>query len=185
MIAIRPRREDDLARCVEILVQVHRADRYPVVWPPEPTRWLTPRNLRGVWVAEHEGRVVGHVAACDATGDPAAGLLTERTGLPTSQMAVVSRLFVDPAARGLEVGGWLMATVGMYAREHDLRLVLGALDVHTGAAGFYDRLGWRRLGTVDFTLSDGSVRPMHCYTEPDALPRSTCRPPTTPVRPGR
>ncbi|MEU1026849.1 GNAT family N-acetyltransferase, partial [Streptomyces sp. NPDC005904] len=51
----------DLAACVEVLAQVHKRDGYPVNWPDRPADWLSGTAALGAWVAELDGRVVGHV----------------------------------------------------------------------------------------------------------------------------
>ena len=59
---IRRRSENDLAECVPILAEVHRRDRYPMVWPDDPAGFLAKPGLIGAWVAVVDGRVDGHVA---------------------------------------------------------------------------------------------------------------------------
>lgn len=175
---IRPRRPEDIDACMPILERVHGLDGYPVVWPADPAAWLNPRNIRAGWVAESTDpaggevhRITGHVLLCSAEGEPAARLLHERTGRPIEEMAVISRLFVDPDAQRHSSGRTLMEAAMSYARERGWQLVLGVIADHHGkAVAFYERYGWDRLGVVDFTLANGRVVPMHCYAEPGAVP---------------
>lgn len=43
---IRTRQPADLDRCVAARLAVHRADAYPLNWPADPHRWLSPPRLR-------------------------------------------------------------------------------------------------------------------------------------------
>ncbi len=99
-IRIRDRTAADLPQCVAVLTEVHRLDRYPLNWPADPERWLSPTDALHAWVAKTErGSILGHVAVhrvCPAT-------------VPASTPAAeVSRLFVAPAARGYNVGTQLL-----------------------------------------------------------------------------
>ena len=59
---LRARREADLEECVNALRLVHEADRYPMVWPRDPVRWLHPASLLRGWVAvTRSEELVGHV----------------------------------------------------------------------------------------------------------------------------
>ncbi|MFI7707368.1 GNAT family N-acetyltransferase [Nonomuraea sp. NPDC049480] len=121
---IRPRVCEDLDACVEALALVHAADRYPVDWPGDPGGWLTPQGLTGAWVAVEGGVVAGHV------------------GL--ARGVEVVRLFVVPAARGGALAGRLLAAVRA--------AVGGPLELEVSSEGaaaiaFYERSGWRRVGS--------------------------------------
>jgi hypothetical protein len=59
---IRPRREEDLERCVALLRRVYEVDRYPMIWPPDTVRWLSGRDALAAWVAEDDGRLLGHLS---------------------------------------------------------------------------------------------------------------------------
>jgi hypothetical protein len=52
---IRPRAPGDIAECVEVLRQVHDADRYPTRWPRDPHRFVAPPYEQTAWVAVEEG----------------------------------------------------------------------------------------------------------------------------------
>ncbi|MBB5872927.1 GNAT superfamily N-acetyltransferase [Allocatelliglobosispora scoriae] len=167
---IRARRPEDLPACVEILAEVHRRDAYPVVWPQDPAGWLDQPTAIGSWVAaDRTGRVLGHASLSPDASDPAR-IWAAHTGDDASRAATVSRLFTSPSARGLHLGERLLTETVTAALERGLHPVLGVLDQHAGALGFYQRAGWLRLETVDFRLSDGSIVPMHCFTHP---PRQT------------
>ena len=57
---IRPRRDEDLERCVTLLREVHATDRYPVRWPADPETWLTGRQPLGAWIAQDGDQLLGH-----------------------------------------------------------------------------------------------------------------------------
>ena len=69
---IRPRREEDLGRCVALLRRVYEVDRYPAIWPPDTVGWLTVRDSLAAWVAVEDDRLLGHLSlhATDASRAP-------------------------------------------------------------------------------------------------------------------
>ncbi|MBW8818893.1 MAG: GNAT family N-acetyltransferase [Streptomyces sp.] len=162
---VRPRTEDDVAACVRVLAEVHRRDGYPVNWPARPGEWLSQDAALGSWVAELDGRVVGHVSLSrSAEGDVAPVLWSERNGASVERAAVVGRLFVDPQARGHGFGALLMASAAAEARHHGLHPVLDVVASDTAAAALYERLGWTRLATVEQRWSPSQVVAVHCYS---------------------
>jgi len=56
---IRPRRSEDLVACLAVLHAVHATDRYPVLWPQDPARWLAGRACLAAWVGATGWRQVG------------------------------------------------------------------------------------------------------------------------------
>lgn len=162
--SVRRRADHDLGDCVRVLAEVHAHDGYPVNWPDLPGAWLTPDSLIASWVAELEGRVVGHVGLSrSAAGDVAPGLWSERTGVSTDAIAVVNRLFVAPSARGHRIGASLMAQVVAEARGRGLHPVLDVVASDTAAAALYERLGWQLLGTVEQQWSPQQRVAVRCY----------------------
>ncbi|WP_433162250.1 N-acetyltransferase family protein [Kribbella sp. CA-247076] len=131
MAEIRERADADVATCVELLRDVHDLAGYPVNWPADPRQWLTPVEGLGCWVAEVDGRVVGHVAL---TADGPDG-------------AQVERLFVDPKATRAGVGRQLLAHCVTMAAQFGRRLSLEVVDQPGAAAiALYRRAGWRETG---------------------------------------
>lgn len=148
-----------------VLAEVHRSDGYPVNWPARPGTWLSqvPGSL-GAWVAELDGRVVGHVGLSrGADGDLAPGLWSERNGTSAERAAVVGRLFVDPGVRGHGIGALLMDRVTTEARHRGLHPVLDVVASDTAAAALYERLGWTRMATVEQRWSASQLVAVHCY----------------------
>lgn len=161
---VRPRRPADLDGCVAALALVHTHSGYPVDWPVDPAAWLTPAALLTAWTAELDGQVVGHVGLCaPGEGDAAAALWRSRPGRPAP--AVISRLYVSPAARGHGLGAALLDRAVRAARTRGLHPVLDVVAADPAAA-FYERLGWRGLGTVVQQWGPARDVLVNCFAAP-------------------
>ncbi|MEV0121828.1 GNAT family N-acetyltransferase [Streptomyces sp. NPDC050703] len=161
--------EGDVEACVGVLAQVHKADGYPVNWPAEPGAWLAGTASLSAWVAELDGRVVGHVSlAPGAAGDVAPGLWSARAGVDVRTTAVVGRLFVAPDARGHGIGALLMGRATREARARGLHPVLDVVSSDASAAALYERLGWRLLDVVEQEWQPGGRVTLRCYAAPPA-----------------
>ncbi|MFE3991725.1 GNAT family N-acetyltransferase [Streptomyces goshikiensis] len=161
---VRRRSTLDLKECVHVLAEVHERDGYPVNWPDSPVGWLTQPSLLAAWVAELDGRIVGHVGLSrNGAGDAAPALWSAREGVNIEGTVVVSRLFVAPAARGHGIGALLMAEVVREAHARDLHPVLDVVASDTSAAALYERLGWDLLATVEQRWSPDQTVAVRCY----------------------
>ncbi|MFF9339929.1 MULTISPECIES: GNAT family N-acetyltransferase [unclassified Streptomyces] len=166
--AVRRRAGDDLDACVRLLREVHEHDGYPANWPERPAAWLTPPAFLGAWVAELDGRIVGHAGLAGARPDDGApGAWSARTGRDAAGAAVVNRLYVSPSARGRGLGALLLAEAVAAARDRDLHAVLDVAAHDTSAAALYERLGWQLLATVEQDWGPHGRVPVHCYASPD------------------
>lgn len=164
MCDVRLRTGTDLDACVLLLREVHQRDGYPMNWPERPACWLAQSSQLAAWVAELDGRIVGHVAMSrSGAGDAAPALWSGRTGVDRETTAVVSRLFVSPAARGHGIGALLMARAVAQARQSGLHPVLDVLSSDTAAAALYERLGWDLLDTVEQRWGPEQTVTVHCY----------------------
>lgn len=162
--SIRPRDESDLDACVRVLAEVHRRDGYPLNWPARPEAWVAQAASLGAWVAELDGRLIGHVGLSrGGEGDMAPGLWSDRNGVAPERTAVLSRLFVAPGARGHGVGAHLVGRAVREARRRGLHPVLDVVASDTAAAALYERLGWERLATVEQRWSPHRTVTVHCY----------------------
>lgn len=98
MTTVRLRREADISQCAEVLRAVHERDGYPVQGVDNPEDFLQGNTVRAAWVAEKEGRIIGHVSAGDAPDDDVSVSLW-RKRRPHDRVAVLGRLFVHPEYR--------------------------------------------------------------------------------------
>ena len=126
---IRERRDGDLAACVRLLRDVHEQAGYPINWPAEPARWLTPEAALGCWVAVHGERVAGHVVLTGVGG-----------------RAEVERLFVDPTVTRQGIGRRLLEHCVRTAAGLGRPLALEVVDNRGAAVQLYRRAGWLETG---------------------------------------
>ncbi|QES42533.1 GNAT family N-acetyltransferase [Streptomyces venezuelae] len=168
----------DVEACVGVLAAVHKADGYPVNWPEQPGAWVEGADAIGAWVAELDGRIVGHVGlARSGPGDEAPGLWREEAGAGADAgadagavaeaVAVVTRLYVAPDARGHGIGALLMGRAVREARERGLHPVLDVVSSHRSATSFYERMGWQLLGVAEQEWGPGQRVVLHCYAAPE------------------
>ncbi|MFY4720949.1 GNAT family N-acetyltransferase [Streptomyces sp. LaBMicrA B280] len=177
---VRRREDADLDACVELLAEVHERDGYPENWPERPGDWLARPALFAAWVAELDGRIVGHVGLSEGGAeDRAPGLWSRRAGTPVEAAVVISRLFVSPAVRGKGVGALLMERAAGEARRRRRHPVLDVLTSDTSAVALYTRLGWTLLDTVDQRWSPTETVTVHCYAAP-VVPEGERRAPSGP-----
>jgi GNAT superfamily N-acetyltransferase len=162
---IRVRSDGDLDACVRILETVHRADRYPTYWPDDPASWLSPSAMLGAWVAEDDGRIVGHIVLTAGTAEASASVWASATGLPREQFAAITRFFVSPDTRSAGVGGALLDAACAEAAAHDLRPALDVVETNRDAIHFYERRGWQRVHSEPWAAAeDGTL--LHYYVAP-------------------
>ncbi|HTU87409.1 MAG TPA: GNAT family N-acetyltransferase [Solirubrobacteraceae bacterium] len=150
---LRPRRPEDLEACVALLRDVHEADGYPLVWPADPASWLAGTGDLATWVAEEDGTILGHLSLRRLDAARSGSPWHEALPVPVEQRAVVSRFFVSTRARRLGIGDALMTRAEQHAAEEKLRLVLDVAVENRTAIAFYQRRGWRRVGTGELPLS--------------------------------
>lgn len=163
--SIRPRQRADLPALSAALHEVHDADAYPTLWITDPVAFLAPPD-EGAWVALHGGEPAGQVLL-RRPSEPLPEWLRV-VGLPAADLAVISRLFLRPSARGQGLAEALFRAAWAEARARGWR---AALDVHiknAAAVRLYERLGWERVATVraDFHDPDGSLAWVHVYLAP-------------------
>jgi GNAT superfamily N-acetyltransferase len=142
-VTVRPRTDEDLAGCLHALAAVHAAVRYPAVWPPDPTDWLTPRGFVTGWVDQAPGgrSIAGHVCITQGVDDLCT---TALAGHPSWQLASVSRLFVTPPAQGRGRATALLAAACEWSATAGVQLILEVVEEDSSPAiALYDRLGWR------------------------------------------
>jgi GNAT superfamily N-acetyltransferase len=86
-------------------MQVHGTDGYPLHLPAEEeSDFFTSGHETAAWVADLDGRIVGHVALRCPPEDPTLELAQRATGLPVERFALLARLFVAPELRRSGLG---------------------------------------------------------------------------------
>ncbi|MCK7622883.1 GNAT family N-acetyltransferase [Streptomyces sp. RS10V-4] len=149
---VRRREAEDLGACVAVLADVHVHSGYPHQWPGDPAGWLTPAGMTAAWVAELDGKVVGHAALCGNE---------------------VSRLYVAPGAHGRGLGARLLDTIDAEAAARGLRLVLEVKTSNVAAVALYERRGWVRRCTERQWWGAGATAEeveVHHYDAPARTP---------------
>ncbi|WP_431899301.1 GNAT family N-acetyltransferase [Nonomuraea sp. bgisy101] len=167
--SIRSRTPHDMDGCVEALAAVQRVDRYPVDWPADPARWLTPADLVSAWVALDDEGVVGHVGLSRIPLASLGPALAQAVGASGELVGAVTRLFVTPRGRGHGLARDLLATVRKDAAARGLPLVLDVSDEGQAAVALYERAGWRRVASARarWLNSAGEHALVHSYVSPD------------------
>jgi GNAT superfamily N-acetyltransferase len=141
---IRPRTSDDVPLLAEVLAEQRAATQYPVMWPlvVPVESFIVREGELAAWVAELEGRVVGHVAVSDPGAELAPLWAPATGGAPLGELSV---LFVGSTARGTGVGGLLLDTAVAWIRAHGLAPVLDVAEVNDRALAVYRHRGWQEV----------------------------------------
>ena len=129
-VVVRPRWTADADALLVALRPVHERDGYPLHAVHLTTGWLYD-GLDDAWVAELDGRLVGHVAVTPGRH--------------------LSRFFVAVDARGSGAGSALLAHVEAWADEQALALTLDVVEHNTDAQALYEHRGWQPTGRVPAT----------------------------------
>lgn len=151
---VRERRPSDLPAAARMLLAQQAGSHYPYRDPlPMPAEeFLHGHDARGAWVAEHGGRVVGHVAWTEPGSRLADAdslrIAAAAHGCEPEALGWVSSLVVAEEARGSGVGRALLATAVAGIRGAGRRPALEVLPVHPAALGLYTGLGWAEAGRV-------------------------------------
>lgn len=167
-IVVRPITDADVPAAAAALVEVHATDGYPVEGVEQPEAWIRRPGVLSAWVAEDEGKIVGHVAVMRPEGEGAVSLWRNKSGEDEERIGVLARLFVVREARKHSAGERLMRAAMDYAELNSLRLVLDVMTKDTSAIRLYERLGWRHIGEVAHHFGAGQQIPAACYVWPAA-----------------
>jgi ribosomal protein S18 acetylase RimI-like enzyme len=165
-VLLRERADSDLAGCVALARAVHERDGYPHYLPGDLRDFLVMPDAYGAWVAEREGRIVGHVALRRRTAPAPMELASAATGRPASHLGVISRLLVAPAVRRAGAGRRLLEHGWQQAVSRGLWPVLDVAADLTGAIRLYESCGWVRAGAVTVTFRDGNSLDEYVYLGP-------------------
>lgn len=162
-VVIRPYEDTDLPSAATALTQVHATDGYPVEGVAHPQAWLRSDDVLASWVAEADGRIVGHVAVMRPRGEDAVTLWAGQSGDDEQHIAVLARLFVVRDARKQALGERLVRTAVRHALDHNRRLVLDVMAKDTAAIRLYEHLGWSRTGRATHHYGSGQQIQAICY----------------------
>ena len=146
-VVVRDRRDDDLPALAVVLAEQQAISQYPVRWPlPFPVEeFLVRPGEERAWVAELDGRVVGHVAVYELEGDLRDHFVAA-TG--TEDLAELAVLFVAADVIGTGVGGMLHDTAVDWIVSTGRQPVLDVVAVHARAVEVYRHRGWEAVGEV-------------------------------------
>jgi GNAT superfamily N-acetyltransferase len=140
---IRRRKDNQVAACSRLLGLVRSENGYPLPRPASRRGWLTGEDVLDAWIAEQHGRIQGHVAIMRVDSDPTTALRwREVTGIPSSELAGVSRFFVRSSARGQGLGTALLETAVAESRARGLVPVAQMVSTSRRGIPLYDRAGW-------------------------------------------
>lgn len=144
-VVVRARRPEDVPVLCEVLAGQQASSHYPVRWPlPFPVEdfIVRPTELAS-WVAEIDGRVVGHVSAGRLDGELGEQFVAL---LGTEDLAEIAVLFVAEDALGAGVGGRLLDSAVDWIRASGREPVLDVVPAHDRALAVYRHRGWSTIG---------------------------------------
>jgi ribosomal protein S18 acetylase RimI-like enzyme len=169
-IVIRRRQDSDVTACAELLREVYELDGYPVEGVADAVGWMYPEGLIAAWVAGPPGEVLGHAAVCEPQEDDAAArMLTDRTGIQPTNIAVLARLFVGPRARNRGAGKQLAEAALRHTVEIGRSAVFDVMEKDTSAIRIYERMGCVLLGRTSHRIAGDKTVPALCYAGPGVL----------------
>lgn len=165
-VRIRTKDSGDTAACVRLLTDIHRTDGYPQPLPADPAAFVTPSYETVAWVAESDGRIIGHVALHHPALDPTLQVAQRVTGLSPNRLALVARLLVDPTRRRLGVGRQLLAAATGHAASLGQRAVLDVIRDAGAPIALYEAAGWIRVDALTLDVDDGTSLQLWVYLAP-------------------
>jgi GNAT superfamily N-acetyltransferase len=127
--------------------------------PDDVRDFLVTTNGLAAWVCEIDGRLVGHIALHTVWSDEVAEVASLSLGQSGDKLGSISRLFVEPGARGTG----LLTIATNEARERSLTPVLDVVTTFAPALALYERLGWTRLRTVSCRMPNGKPIDEYVY----------------------
>ncbi|WP_375001044.1 GNAT family N-acetyltransferase [Aeromicrobium sp. CTD01-1L150] len=126
-VLVRRRAAGDAAGLLAALEPVHEQDGYPLHRVHLTSHWLYD-GIEDAWVAELDGRVIGHIAV--------------------AKDLQLTRFFVATDARGTGAGSALLDVVESWADALGHTLTLDVVEHNTAAQALYRHRGWEHTGNV-------------------------------------
>jgi ribosomal protein S18 acetylase RimI-like enzyme len=163
---VRDRSDADLGACAALAGAVHESDGYPRYLPGDLRSFIASRDAYQAWVAEQDGRVVGHVALHSRSSGAAVAVAREALGQPPERLGFIARLLVSPDARGAGAGRALLEVATQAAIGRGLSPVLDVDATAAPAIALYERCGWTRAGQITARFSDGNELTEFVYLGP-------------------
>jgi GNAT superfamily N-acetyltransferase len=167
-VLIRAKTEADTTACLDLLLRVHERDGYPLHIGPEdvPEFFLSGREV-AAWVAELDGRIVGHVALHWTPGYPTLAVAQRASGRPAEDLLLVARLFVASDLRGTGLGRDLLRLATGHAQSLGRRAVLDVGQTLSAAVALYESEGWSRVDELHLALDQDTVLDLWVYLSPE------------------
>ncbi len=91
---------------------------------------------------------------------------TGHLGVRPDQLGMVAPLLVDPSHRRVGAAQALVGAAEREAVDRDLVPILDVVDRFAPTIARNERQGWKRLGTINVNLLDGTVMNEHVYAAP-------------------
>jgi GNAT superfamily N-acetyltransferase len=172
-LRIRPRHVTDIPALAEILARQQAETEYPFEWPlPYPVERFIHRPAElAAWVAELDGRVVGHVALHavgpeDNAGGELSRLWSTAHGVPVDRLRAIGVLFADRRLAGRGIGSALLQAATQHALADGGAPVLDVVPHHAAPVNLYRSRGWREVGRCRTTWLPDHVDPLHVMILP-------------------
>ena len=110
-VVTRRRRDADLPVLTDIIERQQSETHYPLrwPWPGELEHFVRRPSELEAWVAELDGKVVGHVAVQSVADDDIGRMWAAAHEVPVSALRCISGLFADRRRAGRGVGSALLA----------------------------------------------------------------------------
>jgi GNAT superfamily N-acetyltransferase len=163
-VFIRARNHEDIAECLELLLRVRETDGYPLHASPDEARtYFAAGHELGSWVAEIDGRIVGHVALRHDPTNPSVVTAAHAVGIPADRLAMVTRLFTSPDLRRAGLGRALLRHATAEAGSLGMTAVLDVGKSLTAAVALYEAERWTRVGDLQLQLTNGIVIDLWVY----------------------
>ena len=163
---VRPKTAADAEELLTLALEVHRRDGYPRYLPDDLAGFITHSSQDVGWVAELDGRIVGHVALHRAAVSPMLPVAQRATGLGPDRLAMLARLLVAPTVRRQGIAQQLIAVAVHHAHALGRRVVLDVVKEAEAAIKLYEALGWTRLESLRLPLRDEQVLDLWVYLSP-------------------
>lgn len=160
-ITVRPRLASDREALLTALASCARHTGYFAAEDgslvPHAEASLFDDRYDAAWVAETDGRVVGHIAVMPlplGEDQESIPLWTAATGKAAEAHTLIKRLFVDPTAQRGGVAKVLMAAAMDHIETNRQIGVLDTVSIAKAAMNLYQGLGWREVARAKPSWTD-------------------------------